>query len=45
MDANGEQGSETKLTMTFETTEFRKDCISGCISLIDNLGIRTTDQY
>ena len=45
INANGERGSETKLIMTFESNIFRKDSISGCIALMDKLGIRTTDQY
>ena len=45
INANGERGSETKLIVTFESNIFRKDSISGCIALMDKLGIRTTDQY
>ena len=42
INVNGERGGRTKLTMTFEKIRFRKDSISGCISLMDKLGIRTT---
>ena len=42
INTNGERGGRTKLTMTFEKINFRNDSISGCISLMDKLGIRTT---
>ena len=42
INVNGERGGRTKLTMTFEKIRFRKDSISGCISLMDKFGIRTT---
>ena len=42
INTNGERGGRTKLTMTFEKIRFRNDSISGCISLMDKLGIHTT---
>ena len=43
INVNGEQGERTKLTLTFESIIFRKDSISGCIALMDKLGIRTSN--
>ena len=39
---NGEGEGGTKLAMTLEQIYFRKDSISGCISLLDELGVQTT---
>ena len=39
---NGEGEGGTKLTMTLEQIYFRKDSISGCISLLDELGVQTS---
>ena len=36
------RGGGTKLTLTFDCIIFDKDSISGCIALMDKLGIRTT---
>ena len=43
INVNGERGGGTKLTLTFENIIFCKDSISGCISLMDKLGIRLTN--
>ena len=42
INVNDEQGEGTKLILTFDRMTFDKDSISGCISLMDKLGIRTT---
>ena len=46
INANGERESETKSTITFEIAAigFCKDSISGCLSLMDELGVQTTDE-
>ena len=44
INTDDERGIGTKLTMTFETIEFHKDSISGCMSLMDKLGVQTTDE-
>ena len=43
IDTDDERGVGTKLTMTIETIEFSKNSISGCMSLMDELGIQTTN--
>ena len=42
INTNGEGEGGTKLTMTLERIYFGKDSISGCISLLDELGVQTT---
>lgn len=42
INTDDERGVGTKLIISFETIEFRKDSISGCMSLMEELGIRTT---
>ena len=44
INADGEQRNGSKLTMIIERIEFRKDYISGCLSLMDELGVQTTDE-
>ena len=42
---DGARGSGgTKLTMTIKSIIFRKHNISGCISLLDELGVQTTNK-
>ena len=43
INTDDERGVGTKLIISFETIEFRKDSISGCMSLMNELGIRTTN--
>jgi len=44
INGDDEGGGGTKLTMILEIIMFNKDSISGCISLMDELGVRTTSE-
>ena len=44
INTSGEEEGGTKLTMTLLQISFRKDSISGCISLLDELGVQTTNK-